>query len=327
MSARLLLGILGFLAILPSLHADWLWTRQVVTGVGTIRTVTYGNGYFVAATNTGYTLSSRDGTTWTTARPSTIGINDLAYGNGRFVACIAPSNGIKSKVIYSADGIAWTFARRVSNNGVFGSQQGLSVIGTKGGKFISLGSGRNAFAASNTGTRWQNPLDGKAAAKYVGSVTGLATSGAYVLCSSLAGVTIQSSPDGFAWTTKLMTSARGPARGIAAEKPGKRLVCVGENGLCVTSSNGATNWAFHPFGSVDLQGVSFANRLFVSFSDNTVYSTPAGLSWTRQLRLSRSADHLRAIAGGVGLYVAVGNNGKNGLIYVSSGLPGPNTAQ
>ncbi len=328
MSAFRLFLMLGLIALPLSSRADWQWSRHVAPGVGAIRAIAYGGGIFVAGTSAGYMLSSRDGVTWTTVRPATLAINDLVFGHDRFVASVSSGPGMKSKILYSSNGEAWNFARRVANGGRFGSRENISALGTKSGRFIGLGGGRAAFANSVNGTRWQNPLGSRPPSKYAGSVTGLATSsGSYVLCSSLAGATIQTSHDGFAWTTRFMTSSRGPARGIAAEKPGRRAICIGENGLCLVSSNGAETWRAEPFGSMDLLGITWANKLFLSITDKTVHSTPGGLHWTRQLKLSRSGDHLRAIAGGAGLYVAAGSNGKNGLFMVSSGLPGPATAQ
>jgi hypothetical protein len=244
------------------------------------------------------------------------------------VASVASGSGINCKILYSSDGVTWNFARRVANAGRFSSKLNLGVLGTKAGRFIGIGSSPAAFASSVNGTRWQDPLDGRKPSKYVGSVVDLATgNGSYVLCSTLAGATIQTSSDGLAWTTRFMTSSRGPARGIAEDRSGRRGVCVGENGLCLVSSNGAVTWRAQPFGAMDLLGVASANNLFVSFTDKFVYSTPAGISWTRQLKIARGNDHLRAITGGLGLYIAAGSSGKNGLIMVSSGLPGSATAQ
>ncbi len=67
-----------------SARADWLWSRQIIPGVGAIRTIAYGGGIFVAGTNSGYMLSSGDAVHWTVARPTTLAINDIVFGTRRY---------------------------------------------------------------------------------------------------------------------------------------------------------------------------------------------------------------------------------------------------
>jgi hypothetical protein len=199
----------------------------------------------------------------------------------------------------------------------------LGVVGTVRDQFIALGGGTRALAASRNGTRWNEPLHGAKIPGYVGSVSDLTERGnVYILCSTLAGATIQTSPDGLRWTTRLRSSSRGPARGIAAQRGGRRVVCVGENGLVLRSGNTGLTWHPGSIGSADLLGVA-AGNLFVAFSDKVVYSSPSGNAWVQQLRVTRGSDRLRAIAAAGGLYIAGGSNGKNSLLYVSTAVPAP----
>ncbi|HEY8901436.1 MAG TPA: hypothetical protein VIM61_13575 [Chthoniobacterales bacterium] len=312
------------LLVLPlGAKAEWVWSRQVLSGVGKISALAYGDGRFVAGTSTGYLLTSFDAENWTVARPATRQINAVTFGQHRFVALVSGTSRIGVTVLYSGNGFSWSYADRVANRKRFQGSYNLTEVAAIDDRFVALGSNSRAFAASAHGNRWQYPLDGDRSRGLASSVTGLTARRNYLLCSSLAGATIQSSKDGAEWETEFQTTARGPARGIAAQRPGRRVVCVGENGLCLTSANGGKTWRAHPFGSTDLLGVAWAGNLFLAFSDKGVFSTPSGPTWTRQLWVSRNADHLRAVVGGAGRYVAAGANGSKALIMVSTGVPAP----
>ena len=72
------------------------------------KSVTYGNGKFVAVTGSSSKAAySTDGIGWTSASlPSSAYWNSVTYGNGKFVAVA----GNSSKAAYSTDGISWTSA-------------------------------------------------------------------------------------------------------------------------------------------------------------------------------------------------------------------------
>lgn len=305
-------------------RADWIWTRQVFSGVGTIRCIAYDAGIFVAGTNTGYTLSSRDGVNWTISRPTLQPINDIVYASRHFVASTGSTSTAKSVILRSVDGNNWAFGRVITRNRPFRSDFNLAVLGTLHGRVIALGANRNAIASSSTGRRWQTVNPAPKSTRYVGSAADLTARGnRYFLASTYAGATIQSSTDGGTWTTEFSGSSHGPARGIAAEAGGRHLVCVGENGLNVLSSDAGETWRSRPKGGADFRGVIWAHSLFAAFTDKAVLSSGTGYAWRQQLRITRGSDHLRALANGAGLYVAVGNVGKNGVVYVSAGLPAP----
>jgi hypothetical protein len=323
---RIFVVALVALGALPgSARADWIWTRQAVAGVGTIRCIVYGAGLFVAGTSTGYTLSSRDGATWTVSRPTLQPINDIIYASRHFIASTGATGSTKSVILRSVDGNAWAFGLVISRHRPFRSDFNLAVLGTLQGHAIALGAGKNALATSNTGRRWQVTDSAPKSERYIGAATDLTARGnRYFLCSTFAGATIQSSADGVAWTTELSGTTRGPARGIAAEAGGRHLVCVGENGLNLLSSNAGETWRARSHDSIDYRGVIWAHSQFAAFTDKTVVTSLTGNFWTQQLKVTRGSDHLRALGNGAGLTVAVGNTGKNGVIYTSAGLPAPN---
>jgi len=311
--------------VLPSaVRADWIWTRQAISGVGTIHCIAYGAGIFVAGTNTGYTLSSRDGATWTVSRPTLQPINDIIFASWHFIASTGSTNSTKSVILRSVDGNAWALGLVLSRHRPFRSDFNLAVLGTLHGHVIALGTNRNAVATSATGRRWQIVDSAPKSERYIGAGTDLSARGnRYFLCSTFAGATIQSSADGVAWTTDFSGTTRGPARGIAAEAGGRHLVCVGENGLNLLSSNAGETWRAQSRDSIDYRGVIWAHSQFAAFTDKTVATSLTGNFWTQQLKVTRGSDHLRALSNGSGLTVAVGVAGKNGVIYTSAGLPAP----
>lgn len=319
-----LVALLALFALTDSAKADWIWTRQTIVGVGTIRCIAYGSGIFVAGTNTGYTLSSRDGATWTVSRPTLQPINDIVFASKHFIASTGGTDSTKSVILRSVDGNTWAFGLVLTRNRPFRSDFNLAVLGTRQGHVIALGAGRNAVATSTNGRRWQTADPASKAARHIDAPTDLTARGnRYFLCSTYAGATIQSSADGVAWTTNFSGTTRGPARGIAAEAGGRHLVCVGENGLNLLSSNAGETWRARSHDSIDYRGVIWAHSQFAAFTDKTVVTSLTGNFWTQQLKVTRGSDHLRALGNGAGLTVAVGVTGKNGVIYTSAGLPAP----
>jgi|GEM_PF-6951489 len=319
-----LIALVALFALPGSVRADWIWTRQTISGVGTIRCIAYGAGIFVAGTNTGYTLSSRDGTTWTVSRPTLQPINDIIFASQHFIASTEGTNSTTSVILRSVDGNAWAFGLVLTRNRPFRSDFNLAVLGTLHGHAIALGANRNAIATSTTGRRWQIADPAPKSERYIGAATDLTARGnRYFLCSTYAGATIQSSADGVTWTTDFSATTRGPARGIAAEAGGRHLVCVGENGLNLLSSNAGETWRAQSRDSLDYRGVIWAHSQFAAFTDKTVVTSLTGNFWTQQLKVTRGSDHLRALGNGSGLTVAVGNTGKNGVIYTSAGFPAP----
>jgi len=81
------------------------WTSRSASSINW-KSVTYGNGLFVAVSSTTTTarvMTSSDGITWTNRTTSSnINWSGVAYGNGQFVA-VAPNS-----VMTSPDGITWT---------------------------------------------------------------------------------------------------------------------------------------------------------------------------------------------------------------------------
>jgi hypothetical protein len=124
------------------------WTQSFVSGTlgsltSTTTTVVYGNGRFVAVSNTPSEnpCYSLNGTTWYQS-PLSITASFLVYGQGVFLALGTSGTGYISdsgltwttKNITNATYTAATFGYTSSNNGVF-----TTLIGQNGGNWISAG--------------------------------------------------------------------------------------------------------------------------------------------------------------------------------------------
>ena len=99
-----------FLCATQSTQAQTTWTIRSSAADNGWRSVTYGNGLFVAVANSGTgnrVMTSPDGITWT-ARTSAAdnSWHSVTYGNGLFVAVAQTGTG--NRVMTSPDGITWT---------------------------------------------------------------------------------------------------------------------------------------------------------------------------------------------------------------------------
>jgi hypothetical protein len=96
----------------------YLWTIRTSAADNNWRSVTYGNGLFVAVANTGTgnrVMTSPDGANWTIRTSAED--NDwtsVTYGNGLFVAVAYSGTG--NRVMTSPDGANWTIRTSAADN-------------------------------------------------------------------------------------------------------------------------------------------------------------------------------------------------------------------
>jgi N-acetylneuraminic acid mutarotase len=124
------------------------WTARAAAEANLWRSITYGEGQFVALAGSGTTMvmTSPDGITWTgrTAAEAN-GWNEITYGNGQFVA--VSSTGT-NRVMTSPDGITWT-ARAAAEAASWQS------ITYGNGQFVAVSSdGTNRVMTSLDGITW-----------------------------------------------------------------------------------------------------------------------------------------------------------------------------
>lgn len=143
-------------------------------------TVCYGNGIFVAISNSGIkwssTLYSYDGIIWTVG-PSieNTSIGTLRYVNGYFIYCCSNTKGF-----YSTDGITWTM--RTHENNSVGYCFGIDVTYAFG-KFIFLDyyDGKYWYADTLLGTRTQGGAFYSGASGIGSNGNDIVTTGRYTL--------------------------------------------------------------------------------------------------------------------------------------------------
>ena len=124
------------------------WTSRTSAANNGWRGVTYGNGLFVAVSDTGTgnrVMTSPDGITWTSRTSAADnGWLDVTYGNGLFVAVAGSGTG--NRVMTSPDGITWTIRTSAADNNWHGVTYG-------NGLFV-------AVATTGTGNRVMTSPDG-----------------------------------------------------------------------------------------------------------------------------------------------------------------------
>lgn len=131
---------------------NWSELIHFDNGIG-FKRIIFGNGKFVAVTRSGIKegspiISSTDGMNWTV--PVYTGgtyatINDIAYGNGKFVAIGKVNNA--NFAITSTDGRSWS-----APNVIAGSNT-VNAIGFGNGKFV-VGTMNGEITVSTDGINW-----------------------------------------------------------------------------------------------------------------------------------------------------------------------------
>ena len=167
----LLLVLLISFEISPTATASGgdIWTSRSSAADNNWRSVTYGNGLFVAVADSGSgnrVMSSPDGITWT-SRTSAADTpwRSVTYGNGLFVAVAI--NGIGNRVMTSPNGITWTSRTSAADNNWYGVTYG-------NGLFV-------AVAFSGTGNRVMTaPSTTEPGAPTIGTATATGTTTATV---------------------------------------------------------------------------------------------------------------------------------------------------
>ena len=247
--------------------------------------ITYGAGLFVAIGYNGSDKSvatSPDGINWTLRTTPGSGWRSVVYGNGVFVA--VGDAGVTNRIMTSTDGISWTAINQFTTTGYLYVAYGL-VNGTTP-TFVAVGhNGTNnrIIYSTNNGVTW----------------TGITT-----------------------YDVAFYSCAFGNGRFVAlsADAP-----------YALYSSNGIS-WTQTTVFQVghDWNAVTYANGLFVAVSGSLgngtggqnlisrVATSPDGITWTN--RYSPDNIALLGVAGGAGIFVAVGTGVGNRTITSTDGI-------
>jgi site-specific recombinase XerD len=295
------------------ISAGTSWTSRTNAVNNAWRSVTYGNGLFVAVADSGAgnrVMTSPDGINWTirTSVPNS-GWHSVTYGNGLFVA--VDLNEAGNIVMTSPDGINWTTRTSAANNS-------WTSVTYGNGLFVAVarsGAG-NRVMTSPDGINWTTRTS--AADNDWWSVT--YGNGMFVAVAETgAGNRVMTSPDGITWTTRTsaadnqwlsVTYGNGLFVAVANTGTGNRVMTSPDGINWTTRTSAADNeWV----------SVTYGRGLFVAVArfgtGNRVMTSPDGINWT--IRTSAADDQWESVTYGNGLFVAVAASGWGGRVMTS----------
>jgi len=247
---------------------------------------------------------------WRNPRPTSQSLQDVAYGNGVYIAV-----GWQGTLVTAPDGRCWSVAASGTSNtltsAAFG--QGLLVIGGAHG----------TLRTSPDGVHWTARTSGTAR-----TISDLVFAEDRFVGVGTAG-TILTSPDGVNWQARSLA----PVNLDAVAYGGGRYVAVGwsgTNGVILTSADGATNWTRVTVPGAELAtwGVAYGAGRFVCAgydqiaSAGVILTSTNGLDWAvvtiTNVNLARTI--LRGAGYGGGEFVVVGGSGDDVILTSPDGL-------
>jgi len=209
--------------------------------------------------------------TWTLATQRGIGdyMEDVAYGNGRFVATgrTGAVAGSKTKMAYSTDGITWTALPDHTD-----SPWGLSVITFCGGRFFACGYESDMLTSTDgvtwTKTRFPNNQDISVPVFGNGKFV-VATYGGRILYST----------DGATWTeTRNRPSG---FRFTSIGYGGGMFVAATADGRIAYSTDGITWTDAGKYGTAQIRSIAYGNGKFVVGGWGCIRYSDDGMTWTQ----------------------------------------------
>jgi hypothetical protein len=282
------------------------WTSVSATAAGNLTAVDYGNGHFVAVSDTGAAITSTDGTVWTPAIALASNVatdhfkaNTVGHIGTTLVAAgsvsPAPYTSSTGAVATSTDGTTWTLGSLPAGSTPI---HGL-IAGTK---LIALGEAGHLYI-SNDGLSWSAEP----------AISGIPTmnAGAYGAGAYLgvgdSGYMIRSVNGSTNWGLGQVVKINGTGVNLhAVAWTGSQFVVVGDNAAISTSTDGAT-WQPLKTSAISgtLRSVAVAsNGTIVVVGDNGIETSPDGNVWT-----ARNDSGVAALTGatfGNSEFVAVG---------------------
>ena len=273
------------------------WTMRDAASGNNWKSLTYGNGLFVAVASDGTgdgAMTSPDGITWTTRVPATDNQwVSVTFGNGLFVAV-----SYDSSVMTSPDGINWT-------SRVAAAAYEWSSVTFGNGLFVAVASNGNGdgVMTSPDGITWTLRVPAADLQWY--SIT--YGNGLFVAVSyNGSGNQVMTSPNGIDWTSRttpvdLDWESVTYGNGL--------FVAVADNGSgsdVMTSPDGIT-WTIRTTPENNFYSVTYGNGLFVAVAsdglDNDAMTSPDGITWTSQKTFLE--NYWNVVGYGNGLFVAL----------------------
>jgi hypothetical protein len=329
-------------AVIVSGTGGTSWNARTSTAAAAVagwRSVTYGNGLFVAVATTtstsGAVQTSPDGITWTaqtltTGASGVSGWQSVTYANGIFVA-VAATTSTSGAVMTSYNGITWT--PRTLTTGA--SSTGWSSVTYGNGLFVAVASTTSTSGAVMTspdGITWtaQTLTTGAALTGWKSVTYGNGLFVAVATTTSTSGA-VMTSTNGITWNPRTLTTGASSTGWISVTYGNNIFLAIAQSNstsnTVMTSSDGIS-WTPQPSTAatgVGWSSVIYANGLFVAVAQTflttgAVQTSPDGTSWTpRTLSTAGSGSGWDSVTYANGLFVAVAfTTSTSGAVMTSS---------
>ena len=287
------------------------WTTQTSAADISWRSITYGNGLFVAVASTGTgnrVMTSSDGITWATQTSAAdYTWNSITYGNGLFVA--VSSSGTGTDVMTSSDGITWATQTTPS-----GSWQEV----TYGiGLFVAVGISGNRVMTSPDGVTWTPQT--ASGNDWYGVTYG---NGLFVAVASTgSGDRVMTSPNGVTWTIRASAANISWRSVIYGNSIFVAVSTTGTSSNRVMTSPDGITWTTRVSAAgLAWRSVTYGNGLFVAVASsgtgNRVMTSPDGIDWT--IQTSAVDNDWYGVTYGRGVFAAVASTGTSDRVMTNS---------
>lgn len=285
-------------SLVQTITTPTIWTTRTAVDSIDWRSVTYGNGTYVALafSGTNRVMISSDGINWRGVVSTVANAAQwraLTYGNGVFVAV----SGTPGTVMTSTDGINWV-ARTPA------AALDWRDVNFGNGLFVAVsfsGTSSTRIMTSPDGITWTSRATASSA-----SLRSVAYgNGMWVIGSN---TDMLSSPDGITWTIRTAAQNNfwqrityGNGLFVAVSFDGTNRVQTSPDGITWTIRNAAEN--------NDWESVVYGNGLYVAVAStgtNRIMTSFDGITWSPY---PAAANAWRWVTFGNGMFVSVGNSG------------------
>ncbi|WP_051217394.1 cadherin-like beta sandwich domain-containing protein, partial [Paenibacillus assamensis] len=283
--------LLSFAIILTGSIGPWFgnvqaassWNAHTSGTTKDINNIAYGNGRWVGVANQGQIITSTDGASWSM---KAIAISPLGvlYAGNRWIMV-----GYAGKMYTSVDGDTWI--QKTTN-----VSADLSSIAYNGSIYVVVGA-NGTILTSNDADTWTVKKQG------TDSLNAVTYGGGKFVAIGSGGV-IYTSFDGGSWV-KVSSGVTTQLFGLTYAN--SRYIVVGENGTLLTSMDGTT-WTQQasPVGT-SFYGVAYGGNKFIAVGDSIISSSD-GVNWVPED--PGSPHYFNHIAFGDGRFIAGGENGR-----------------
>ncbi len=289
------------------------WTSRTAPEANSWNSIAYGNGTFVAVSNSGTNrvMTSPDGVTWTSqAAAEANSWLGVTFGNGIFVAVAGTGT---NRVMTSPDGITWTprnIGTGTPKNVTYGGPTGQELFVAVGD---AGGNNNNAFYTSPDGITWTPQ---SAASPFGWSSVAWGNNTFVAVATSPSSVFVMTSPNGTDWTNRTGANTRGWSDitfgGPTGQEVFVAVTSANAQASVMTSPDGITWTPQTPSAENSWRSVTYGDGLFAAVSSdgtNRVMTSPDGVTWTS--RTEAEANRWTDITFANGIFVAVSSDGTN----------------